>query len=387
MKPHPRPSRPSEHWTRRLARRIGALTLGCVLAAGLLELMVLGFLGEQPKFPRHVVSAPWGLRYNHPGAVYRHKSADMTTWFRINSQGMRADRDFSHEKPAGVARIVTIGDSFTVGYEVDAEQTFSSVLESRLRGAGHNVEVLNAGVSGFSTAEECLYLERELLKYTPDVVIISFCSNDHKDNVRTGLFALRDGQLVGGDGSYVPAGGLGDFLNRNWLANVLSERSNAFAAMKEAATRVAKRSMNERGAALAGVAEAGDDASRRLTAAIYERLYGVCNQRGIPLVISSIAARRGRPDPKLDEAFPLDCFDINREGLAFVSTRDLLQPHMETRQVFWDRSHGHWTPFAHDLVGRELADVIMSRGLLMGPASPEPAPAPATASDGDAQDG
>jgi len=292
MKPHARRPKPRGHWTARLARRIGALALGCVLAAGLLELMVLGFLGEQPKFPRHVVSAPWGLRYNHPGAVYRHKSADMTTWFRINSQGMRADRDFPREKPAGVTRIVTIGDSFTVGYEVDTEQTFSSVLESRLRGAGHNVEVLNAGVSGFSTAEECLYLERELLKYMPDVVIISFCSNDHKDNVRAGLFALRDGQLVGGEGSYVPAGGLGDFLNRNWLANVLSERSNAFAAMKEAATRVAKRSMNERGAAAVGVTEAGDDASRRLTAAIYERLYGVCKERKIPLVISSIAARR-----------------------------------------------------------------------------------------------
>jgi len=62
---------------------------------------------------------------------------------------------------------------------------------------------------------------------------------------------------------------------------------------------------------------------------------------------------------------------------------------METRQVFWDRSHGHWTPFAHDLVGRELADVIMSRGLL--PPAPSPgtssAPTPPTESDRNAEGG
>ena len=45
-------------------------------------------------------------------------------------------------------------------------------LEQVLRRRGYDVEVLNAGVSGFSTAEEYLYLERELFRYDPDVVVL-----------------------------------------------------------------------------------------------------------------------------------------------------------------------------------------------------------------------
>jgi hypothetical protein len=142
-----------------------------------------------------VVEAPWGLRYNDPGSKYRHKSADGTWWFRINRQGMRDNRDFSYKKPDGVKRIISLGDSFTIGYQVDVDQTFSAVLERELQKAGHDVEVLNAGVSGFSNAEEALYLERELLKYDPDLVVLSFYSNDLTDNVRTGLFRLKDGNL------------------------------------------------------------------------------------------------------------------------------------------------------------------------------------------------
>jgi hypothetical protein len=128
-----------------------ALSLGLAVAAILLEVGVLLTVGEQPKFPRHVVGAHFGLRVNEPNAHYRHKSV----WFQINAQGMRADRDFAREKPPGLLRIVSLGDSFTVGYEVAAEESFSSVLEAELRKAGLQVEVMNAGVSGYSNAEEC----------------------------------------------------------------------------------------------------------------------------------------------------------------------------------------------------------------------------------------
>src|SRR5687767_11459329 len=99
------------------------LCLGLVFASVLAEVGVLAVAGEQPKFPRHVVGGPFGLRINEPNAHYRHKSADVTVWFDINAQGMRAERDFAREKPSGSRRIVSLGDSFTVGYEVAAEDT------------------------------------------------------------------------------------------------------------------------------------------------------------------------------------------------------------------------------------------------------------------------
>lgn len=351
------------------------LALGAGAGALLLELGVLVFAGEQPKFPRHVVGAPFGLRINQPGAVYRHKSADVNVWFRINSQGMRADRDFARPKPAGLRRIVSLGDSFTVGYEVEGEETFSSVLERELSKRGLRVEVLNAGVSGYGTAEACLYLERELFGYEPDLVLVSFYTNDLVDNTRSGLFRLEDGALVAVADSYVPAGRVADLLNTNPVFAWLSGYSNAFALLKETATQVAKRQMVQANLEQVARAESGprpDDAGsaeaaeRRLTAAIFERLWQSTRARGIPLVIHSIPipSPPRRPPERLLDVFPRAEFDVEREGLAYLSAADVLTPQLGRELLYYERSQGHWTPLAHRLSGEALAVLVVERGLL-----------------------
>jgi hypothetical protein len=354
-------------WLRRLALLAAGLLTACLLG----ELAVLLLFGEQVKFPRHVVEAPWGLRYNDPNSSYRHKSADGSWRFRINGQGMRDDREFARAKPAGTRRIVSLGDSFTVGYEVDADQTFSAVLERELRARGRRVEVLNAGVSGFSNAEECLYLERELLAYEPDVVLVSFFFNDLVDNVRSGLFRLEGGRLLPWNERYVPAGRLADFLNRSWFFNLLSERSNLFVFAKERLTLMLKRDMvveNERNLAAAGKAGAAADeevrGQRQLAAAIFERMYGLLRERGIPLVIHSIPGQSGPWNHPLEEVFPLDEFPTQRPGLLFVPAKKVLDPLVGKEVLYRQRSHFHWTPLAHELAAKELARAVMDAGLL-----------------------
>jgi len=338
---------------------------------------VLLLFGEQVKFPRHVVGAPFGIRINEPGAIYRHKSADVNVWFRINDEGMRADRDYPRAKPVGIQRIVSLGDSFTVGYEVEVDETFSSVLENRLRAAGRSVEVLNAGVSGFGTAEECVYLERDLFAYSPDLVLVSFYQNDLVDDVRSDLFRLESGRLVAGSETYVPGGRLGDFLNRNALLNFLSGYSNAFAMIKETATRVAKQALVDRNLAQqahatghdsgGGDAEAGQE--RALSAAIFERIYRDCRERRIPLVIQSIPTPNANHDPTdLDEVFPFAEFDVKRDGLSFLAAKSVLTPYLgRGLPLYNEHSHQHWTPLAHRLSGEALTKLILAAGLLDHP--------------------
>ncbi len=368
-------------WWKKLAVMAAAFLVAALLA----ELVVTLVLGEQVKFPRRVVGADWGLRFNQPNATYRHRSPDVEIWFRINGQGMRADRDFTYEKPPGKLRVVSLGDSFTVGYEVEAESTFSSVVERELIARGHDVEVLNAGVSGFSTAEEYLYLERELLKYDPDLVLVSFYTNDLADNLRTNLFRLdrQSGQLVPHDERYVPLGGVANFLNTNPVLAWLSQYSNAFALLKEQTTLRLKRRMVEKNVerfaeesdveidaeALQRRPEGGLVPPRsRLACAIYERIYALCAERGIPLVVHSIPheewkARTG--ERVLVDLFPLECFDVTRAGLAFVSAAEALAPHLDQDvQLYWYRSHKHWTPFAHRVAGEAIAAEIVDKGLL-----------------------
>jgi lysophospholipase L1-like esterase len=355
---------------RPFAVKLLILAAALVLASLMLEGFVLLIFGEQAKFPRRVVGSQFGLRVNQPRATYRHKSADVNIEFRINGQGMRADRDYAYHKPSGLSRVVSLGDSFTIGYEVRIESCFSSILERELNARGYRTEVLNAGVSGYGTAEEYLYLKRELLKYEPDVVLVAFYSNDIADNVRTNLFRLERDRLVEVNDTYVPAGRLGDFLNTNWFFNFLSERSNAFVLLKEQLTDALKRgavadhieSLNraERSSTQLGSAPAD---ARALTAALYERIYQTTRERGIPLIILSIPTYRRDPD-RLIDAFPRDLFSVNRMGIHFLSGKELLALHLGKVQLYWLRSHLHWTPFAHEIVGRAIADLVMREGLL-----------------------
>jgi len=365
----------------RWKRAIFATLAGCVLALPAAEVLVLAIAGEQPKFPRHVVGAPWGLRINEPGSHYRHKSRDVEVHFAINAQGLRADHDVAYAKPPGTRRVVCLGDSFTIGYEVEEAECFARVLESELRQRGRSVEVLNAGVSGFSNAEECLYLERELYRYAPDVVCLSFFVNDLADNVRTGLFALSDGKLVEAAPDYVPAGRLGNFLNTNWFFNVLSERSNAFAFLKEAWTKRIKQGMVEENRPAPATAASGTPTSaaatpaapapadpaeyeRRLCAAILERMYVWTRERGIAFVIQSIPFPSDTAPGKLDDLFPHERFDVTRPGIVFFAAKDALEPHAARELLYWQHSHSHWTPLAHRLAGQGLAESISRAGVL-----------------------
>ncbi len=347
----------------RLLLKFFTLCVALVAALIIAEGLVLIGVGEQVKFPRRVVGAPWGIRYNEPGASYRHQSRDGTWYFKINHQGMRAERDYSYEKPRGVRRIVVLGDSFAIGYEVDVQQTFAMVLQRELRNRHPAVEVLNAGVSGFSTGEEAVYIERELIKYEPDVVVVSFYENDLLDNIRANLFRLDGDKLVVAGDNYVPAGRLGNFLNTNPVFNVLSERSNAFAFAKEQLTFVVKRVIergnqeeNAAGASKTDESESQrskeEDYQRRLLAAIVNRMYEFLHARNIPLVILSIPHNGERA---LIERFPRELVDFTRPGLEFVSGDQALSPLVGTNILYNRYSLNHWTPIAHDAAGKAIA--------------------------------
>jgi GDSL-like Lipase/Acylhydrolase family len=353
---------PSRSVLVRVGLRLVWLTVGLVLALLLGELLVTVLHGPTVRFPRRVVEAPWGLRYNEPGAHYGHHSPDVDIDFRINRQGMRADRDYAYVKPAAVRRIVCLGDSFTAGYEVQQEETFASVLERELQGRGLNVEVLNAGVSGFSTAEEVLYLERELWRYEPDCVVLSFFANDLADNLRTGLFGLEEGRAVARAERYVPMGKLGNFLNTNPVFNYLSERSNLMALLKERVTLQVKSRMvtdNLPGSVTGedGTAEDPKSYERRLAAALLQRLLDWCRDKQVLLVVQSIP--EGLPvGPTLRDDFPYAEFPVDQEGMRFVRIEEFLSPWLGKELLYWTRSHFHWTPFAHRLSGERLAEVI-----------------------------
>ena len=89
-----------------------------------------------------------------------------------NSLGLRNSEDVSLVKPAGKIRILTIGDSFTFGPYVNNQDTYPSKLEQILKQKYPEVEVLNAGIPGYTLKDELEYLEEKGVKLNPDVIVV-----------------------------------------------------------------------------------------------------------------------------------------------------------------------------------------------------------------------
>lgn len=119
---------------------------------------------------------------NKPGAEGELRMVDSVSRVKINSHGLRSDKDYSftrNDKP----RIAIMGDSFTWGYGVDNSDRFSDILERDL--FDNRIEVINAGVTGYGTDQQLLLYENEIRKYKPDIVIVAMDLTDiFSDNYR-----------------------------------------------------------------------------------------------------------------------------------------------------------------------------------------------------------
>ena len=73
--------------------------------------------------------------------------------------------------------VVFLGDSLTAGYGLGGEQAYPALVEKRLEEEGIPVRVLNAGVSGDTTAGGLARLDW-LLSQKPDVVVVGLGGND-----------------------------------------------------------------------------------------------------------------------------------------------------------------------------------------------------------------
>jgi len=78
---------------------------------------------------------------------------------------------------AGPATIAVLGDSIAAGYGLPAAQAFPARLEAALRAKGRDVKIINAGVSGDTTAGGLSRLDWTLSD-KPDLVIVELGGND-----------------------------------------------------------------------------------------------------------------------------------------------------------------------------------------------------------------
>ncbi|NIP73248.1 MAG: arylesterase [Gammaproteobacteria bacterium] len=74
--------------------------------------------------------------------------------------------------------ILVLGDSLSAGFGVDLERGWVALLDSRLRARHPGWRVVNASISGDTTASALARLPRALEVHQPDLVIVELGGND-----------------------------------------------------------------------------------------------------------------------------------------------------------------------------------------------------------------
>jgi hypothetical protein len=121
------------------------------------------------------------LGWRHVKNARRHFVVEGDGLIVINSDGHR-DRERSLAAPEGTFRIAVFGDSMTEGMQVQPDETYTSVLESRYQSENRPIEVLNFAVNAYGTIQELLSFRQQVGRYNPDLLVLAtFLDNDVHD--------------------------------------------------------------------------------------------------------------------------------------------------------------------------------------------------------------
>lgn len=79
---------------------------------------------------------------------------------------------------ATAGTVLIVGDSISAAFGLDTRQGWVSLLEQRLREQGYDDKVVNASISGDTSAGGLARLPALLAEHKPDVVIVELGGND-----------------------------------------------------------------------------------------------------------------------------------------------------------------------------------------------------------------
>ena len=124
-----------------------------------------------------------------PDAVLPNESSEYSYPSRSNSLGFIGQEYPIAKKDSIGIRIISIGDSFTEGIGAPQDSSYPALLQQMLNSDYPKpIEVINFGLSGSDPFYYYLLCRDIVLKYKPDILLVTFNTSDIVDvNVRGGF--------------------------------------------------------------------------------------------------------------------------------------------------------------------------------------------------------
>lgn len=281
----------------------------------------------------------------------------------INSLGLRG-KEVSSLKSTDVQRVLVFGDSFVFGVGVDEENLLTSHLERLLdHYLGGKHEVVNVGVSGYSTDQELILLQELGLKLLPDLVVLVVCDNDFAGNTED--FAFHRYYKP-----YFELDAARRLALRNQPVPILSrvQRVKLFLGQESNLWNFVRSRKSNDGVVMGLLDFFQIEAPRlstsdplELTAALVLALAERVDAAGARLLVTN-TGHRGERTPLFHALRPR----LSAAGIHHVGLEDMLgRARREAPDKYWDfPGDTHWNRDSHRLAAEVLCSDIMKWGLL-----------------------
>jgi len=282
-------------------------------------------------------------------------SAEYKIEIKLNSEGFR-DKEHDRAKPDGVVRILAVGDSFTFGFGVEANETYPRLLE-RLFGETR-AEVLNMGIGGLGTVEEADIVSYGV-RYAPDLILLGLLAedrwsphsgNDLCDNARVSRAAASEAAAPARTGLVGFSGRVQRWLARNSAAY--------FLVMTRAGTGVRTSAVGLR----EGRNRKELDEAWRITKDALRNIANVARGAGARLVIVRIPFLYDVHSEEPDRTTAILTGFEKESGIPVCDLLGTFRKHRDRNLYF--PADGHWTPGAHRLAAKEILWYLREHGLL-----------------------
>jgi GDSL-like Lipase/Acylhydrolase family len=263
-----------------------------------------------------------------PNSTSVQPSSNRTVALQHNSLGIR-ERELSDIAPD---RLLFLGDSFTWGYDAEADERFTNLLQQELPQYG----IVNAGIAGYGTDQQFLLMERLWTKVNPKVVVVTFCVNNDRDDNSSNLryrqykpyFVRAPNDELQVHGYPLPLPGSESSERGGWLANLALVRFavHSYATVRNRETIV-------------------PDPTERL----FDMMQRTVEARGARLVVGL-----QRHQPRLEA-------HLRARGIPYTSFDGA---------PFYVEAGEHWTPEGNAQVARQYLALFKEIGMLQSLAPP-----------------
>ena len=280
---------------------------------------------------------------------------------RTNSIGLRND-EITAKQPHQF-RILSLGESTTFGAGVENDDTYAARLQARLNqdDPTERFNVINAGVSGYTSFQSLVYLQRDGLKLAPDMVLFYHELNDYLPTTVTNHKNTVIGLSLTDKERYLAKRWR---LHRRLLALCATYRGIHFFAARvkiKLFQRAAARSEPGNWRLIMGSSAEPTDYPRRVSTKErienLQKLLALSKDHGFQLVIIH-PSYQGTQSHECE----LTRFCADHRVPMFETYNVLHPPRHVNGALFWDAAHP--TPKGHDLLAEALAQFLKDNHLI-----------------------